>query len=160
MSIPFYLKLYALTVPVFFVIDILWLGVVAKGFYRKKLGFILSDNVNWAAAVIFYMIYIAGILFFSVRPALANNSWREAALLGALFGFFTYATYDLTNMATIKDWPMAIVLIDILWGICLIGKHLLSKTMVTTKRAMKPRPHCVAEFSLSVVKLNWATTKV
>jgi uncharacterized membrane protein len=119
MSIPFYLKLYALTVPVFFVIDILWLGVVAKGFYRKKLGFILSDNVNWAAAAIFYMIYIAGILFFSVRPALANNSWREAALLGALFGFFTYATYDLTNMATIKDWPMAIVLIDILWGVCL-----------------------------------------
>ena len=119
MNISFYLKLYALTVPVFFVIDILWLGVVAKGFYRKKLSFILSSDVNWTAAVIFYMIYIAGILFFAVRPALASNSWREAALLGALFGFFTYATYDLTNLATIKDWPIAIVLIDILWGVCL-----------------------------------------
>ena len=119
MSMPFYLKLYALTVPVFFVIDILWLGVVAKGFYRRKLSFILSDDVNWAAAVIFYLIYIAGILFFAVRPALAGNSWREAALLGGLFGFFTYATYDLTNLATIKDWPVSVVMIDLLWGVCL-----------------------------------------
>ena len=119
MSMPFYLKLYALTVPVFFVIDILWLGVVAKGFYRRKLSFILSDDVNWAAAVIFYLIYIAGILFFAVRPALAGNSWREAALLGGLFGFFTCATYDLTNLASIKDWPVSVVMIDLLWGVCL-----------------------------------------
>jgi uncharacterized membrane protein len=119
MNILFYLKLYALTVPVFFVIDIFWLGVVAKGFYRRKLNFILSDDVNWAAAVIFYLIYIVGILFFAVRPAIAGNSWREAALLGGLFGFFTYATYDLTNMATIRNWPIAIVAIDILWGVCL-----------------------------------------
>jgi len=121
MNMPFYLKLYALTVPVFFVIDILWLGVVAKGFYRRKLSFVLSDHVNWPAAVIFYLIYIAGILFFAVRPALSSNSWREAALLGGLFGFFTYATYDLTNLATIKDWPIAIVVVDILWGVCLCG---------------------------------------
>ena len=119
MNFSFYLKLYALTVPVFFVIDILWLGVVAKGFYRKKLSFILSDDVNWTAAVIFYLIYIAGILFFAVRPALAGNSWREAALLGGLFGFFTYATYDLTNLATIKNWPVSVVMIDLLWGVCL-----------------------------------------
>ena len=119
MTVPFYLKLYALTVPVFFIIDIFWLGVVAKGFYRRKLSFILSADVNWAAAVIFYLIYIAGILFFALRPALNHNSWREAAILGALYGFFTYATYDLTNMATIKDWPIAIVIIDILWGVCL-----------------------------------------
>ena len=119
MNISFYLKLYALTVPVFFVIDILWLGVVAKGFYRRKLNFILSDDVNWTAAVIFYLIYIAGILFFAVRPALSSNSWREAVLFGGLFGFFTYATYDLTNLATIKDWPIAVVMVDLLWGVCL-----------------------------------------
>jgi len=119
MNISFYLKLYALTVPVFFVIDILWLGVVAKGFYRRKLNFILSDDVNWTAAVIFYLIYIAGILFFAVRPALSSNSWREAVLFGGLFGFFTYATYDLTNLATIKDWPVAVVMVDLLWGVCL-----------------------------------------
>jgi uncharacterized membrane protein len=119
MDFIFYLKLYALTVPIFFVIDILWLGVLARGFYRRNLGFILSSEVNWAAAVIFYLLYIAGILFFAVRPALISNSWGQAALLGALFGFFTYATYDLTNMATIKDWPIIIVLVDIAWGVCL-----------------------------------------
>ncbi len=119
MNFLFYLKLYALTVPVFFIIDILWLGVIAKDFYRRHLGFILSPQVNWAAAVVFYLMYIAGILFFAVRPAVTNNSWGQAALLGALFGFFTYATYDLTNMATIKDWPPVIVVVDIIWGVCL-----------------------------------------
>jgi len=119
MKISFYLKLYALTIPVFFVIDILWLGVIAKGFYRRNLKSILSSDVNWTAAVIFYLIYIAGILFFAVRPAVHNSSLGQAAVLGALFGFFTYATYDLTNMATIKDWPLVIVIVDILWGVCL-----------------------------------------
>ena len=119
MNIFFYLKLYALTVPIFFIIDILWLGIIAKGFYRRHLEFILSPQVNWAAAAIFYLIYIAGILFFAVRPAVHSNSWGQAAVLGALFGFFTYATYDLTNLATIKNWPLVIVVVDILWGVCL-----------------------------------------
>lgn len=119
MNFFFYLKLYALTIPVFFIIDILWLGVVAKNFYHRQLGFILSPQVNWAAAVVFYLIYITGILFFAVRPAVNNNSWGQAAVLGALFGFFTYATYDLTNLATIKNWPLIIVAVDILWGVCL-----------------------------------------
>ena len=119
MNIFFYLKLYALTVPIFFIIDILWLGIIAKGFYRHHLDFILSPQVNWAAAVIFYLIYIVGILFFAVRPAVISNSWGQAAVLGALFGFFTYATYDLTNLATIKNWPLTIVVVDILWGVCL-----------------------------------------
>jgi uncharacterized membrane protein len=119
MNMLFYLKLYVLTIPIFFIVDILWLGVIARGYYRQKLGFILSDKVNWAAASIFYLIYIAGILFFAVRPAIVTGSWRDAVVLGGLFGFFTYATYDLTNMATIKDWPLAIVVVDILWGVCL-----------------------------------------
>ena len=119
MNILFYIKLYALTVPVFFIIDLLWLGVIAKRFYRKNLNFILSDDVNWAAAIVFYLIYIAGIIFFAVRPAVLNASLGQAAVLGALFGFFTYATYDLTNMALIKDWPLVIVVVDIVWGICL-----------------------------------------
>jgi uncharacterized membrane protein len=119
MSISFYLKLYALTIPVFFAIDMLWLGIIAKGFYRKNLKLILSSDVNWTAAATFYLIYIAGILFFAVRPAINNASLGQAAVLGALFGFFTYATYDLTNLATIKDWPLVIVVVDILWGVCL-----------------------------------------
>jgi len=119
MNISYYLKLYVLTVPIFFMIDIIWLGVIARGFYRRNLSFILSTDVNWAAAITFYLIYIAGIIFFAVRPALASDNLRDAALLGGLFGFFTYATYDLTNMATIKDWPLKIVVIDMLWGTCL-----------------------------------------
>ena len=119
MNISYYLKLYMLTVPVFFIIDIVWLGVIARGFYRRNLESILSPNVNWTAAVIFYLIYIAGILIFAVRPALASNSLGSAVLLGGLFGFFTYATYDLTNMATISNWPLKIVVVDILWGTCL-----------------------------------------
>jgi len=119
MDFYFYLKLYLLTVPVFFAIDIIWLGVVARGFYRRQLDFILSPQVNWAAAICFYLVYIAGIILFAVRPALSSGSWRQAAALGALFGFFTYATYDLTNLATIKQWPMIIVIIDIFWGVCL-----------------------------------------
>jgi uncharacterized membrane protein len=116
MNISFYLKLYALTVPVFFIIDLIWLGVVAKGFYQKNLKYILSPNVNWTAAIIFYLMYIAGILIFAVLPGVAKDSVRHAALWGALFGFFTYATYDLTNLALLKDWPLNIVVVDILWG--------------------------------------------
>ena len=119
MNIIYYLKLYLLTVPIFFVIDILWLGVIARGFYRRHLDFILSPQVNWAAAIGFYLIYIAGILFFAVRPAVNSNSMAQAAVLGSLFGFFTYATYDLTNLATIKNWPLTIVVVDIVWGVCL-----------------------------------------
>ena len=119
MNISYYVKLYGLTVPIFFVIDIIWLGVVAKGFYQKNLKYILSPNVNWTAAIIFYLIYIAGILIFAVLPALAKDSLRHAAVWGALFGFFTYATYDLTNLALLKDWPIVIVIVDILWGVVL-----------------------------------------
>ena len=114
-----YIKLYALTVPVFFIIDILWLGVIAKRLYRNQLGFILNDQVNWAAAIVFYLIYIAGILIFAVRPAINQDSFSQAVLWGGLFGFFTYATYDLTNLATIKNWPLTIVVIDICWGVIL-----------------------------------------
>jgi uncharacterized membrane protein len=119
MGISFYLKLYLLTVPVFFIIDLLWLGVVAKNYYQKNLNYILSPNVNWTAAIIFYLMYIAGILIFAVLPGLVKDSVRHAAVWGALFGFFTYATYELTNLALLKDWPLNIVIVDILWGVVL-----------------------------------------
>lgn len=115
----FTIKLYLLTVPIFFAIDIVWLGVVAKSFYQRQLAHLLSSQVNWTAAIVFYLIYIAGILFFAVRPAMQQNSLWQAVMLGALFGFFTYATYDLTNLATLKDWPIVVVIVDIFWGMCL-----------------------------------------
>lgn len=111
-----YLKLYLLTIPVFFAIDLLWLGVVAKNLYQKNLAHLLSPAVNWPAALVFYFVYIAGIILFAVRPALAEQSLAKAAVWGALFGFFTYATYDLTNLATLKDWPLKVVMVDIAWG--------------------------------------------
>lgn len=119
MNALFYLKLYALTVPVFFIIDLIWLGVIAKGFYQKNLNYILSPQVNWPAAIVFYLLYIAGILIFAVVPAVTKNSWPHAMLYGALFGFFTYMTYELTNLALLKDWPLNIVVVDIMWGVVL-----------------------------------------
>jgi uncharacterized membrane protein len=121
MDALFYGKLYLLTVPIFFLVDMLWLGVIAKGFYQKNLSFILSPTVNWTAAIVFYLLYIVGILIFAVVPALRTCSAGKAVVLGLLFGFFTYATYDLTNLATVKDWPFKIVVVDILWGMFLCG---------------------------------------
>ncbi|MGD8962244.1 MAG: DUF2177 family protein [Desulfobacterales bacterium] len=119
MNVLFYLKLYVLTVPVFFIIDLIWLGVIAKGFYQRNLGYILSPNVNWPAAILFYLLYIAGILIFATIPAVTRDSWQHAMLYGALFGFFTYMTYELTNLALLKDWPLNIVVVDIIWGMAL-----------------------------------------
>lgn len=107
---------YLLTTVVFFAIDMLWLGFLAKDMYRKYLGNFLSDEVNWSAAIIFYLIFIVGIFIFSILPAVEKQSLMSAVIYGALFGFFTYATYDLTNLATMKDWPLNIVFIDIIWG--------------------------------------------
>lgn len=111
--------LYLLTIPVFFVIDMVWLGVIARGFYRRNLAAFLSDTVNWPAAILFYLLFIVGVLLFATLPALEKNSLWHALLFGALFGFFTYTTYDLTNLATMKDWPLVIVVVDILWGMFL-----------------------------------------
>jgi uncharacterized membrane protein len=112
----FWSKLYLLTIPVFFAIDMVWLGVVARNLYKEQLHSLLSPQVNWTAAFLFYFIYIAGILFFAVRPGLEAGSLARACLYGALFGFFTYSTYDLTNLATLRDWPVLISVIDIAWG--------------------------------------------
>jgi uncharacterized membrane protein len=112
---------YLLTTVVFFAIDMAWLGFIAKNLYRKYLGSFLSDTVNWTAAIIFYLLFIVGIFYFSILPAVEKNSLAKAVLSGALFGFFTYATYDLTNLATLKNWPLPIVFIDIIWGAVLTG---------------------------------------
>ena len=94
----------------------LWLGLVARSFYQQSLGFILAPNTNWFAAGIFYLLFVAGILFFVVVPGLESGSLKITLLRAALFGLITYATYDLTNLATIKDWPLLITVVDMLWG--------------------------------------------
>jgi uncharacterized membrane protein len=111
-----YALLYVATVPVFFLIDLVWLGVVARDFYRSQIGSLMADPIAWWAAIVFYLLYIAGILFFAVRPALESGSRRKAVGLGAAFGFFTYMTYDLTNLATLAGWPLTVTIVDIVWG--------------------------------------------
>jgi uncharacterized membrane protein len=111
-----YIKLYFATLIVFFAIDLVWLGLVARTFYRKYLGYLMAANPNWLAAIIFYLLFVVGILVFVVVPGLADNSVKTTLLRAALFGLISYATYDLTNLATVKNWPLTITIVDLLWG--------------------------------------------
>jgi uncharacterized membrane protein len=110
---------YLLTALVFFAIDLVWLGLVARNMYSKYIGHLMSNRVNWIAAVVFYLAFIVGILVFPVYPSVDEDSLLQAIVLGALFGFFTYSTYDLTNLATLKNWPLSITIVDITWGMVL-----------------------------------------
>jgi uncharacterized membrane protein len=114
-------RIYLITVPIFFVIDLIWLGVLAKDFYQRRLGYLMRPQVNWSAAILFYLIFIVGIVLFAVKPALEGQSPVRALICGALFGFFTYATYDLTNLATVRDWPVIVTVVDLIWGTVLCG---------------------------------------
>ncbi|MEI6899959.1 MAG: DUF2177 family protein [Bacteroidota bacterium] len=116
MTLPKIIISYLLTTIVFFAIDMIWLGLVAKNIYQKYLGTLLSETVNWAAAIIFYLIFIVGIFIFVINPAVEKQSVVRAMMLGAIFGFIAYATYDLTNYATLKGFPLNIVFIDLAWG--------------------------------------------
>jgi uncharacterized membrane protein len=111
-----YLKLYAIALSIFFAIDMVWLGFVAKNFYRDQIGFLMRSDVNWAAAIIFYLLFVVGLVVFVIAPAIEKHSWSSAFFLGALFGLITYATYDLSNLATLKDWPLLVTVVDVIWG--------------------------------------------
>lgn len=113
------LWVYLIATVIFFAIDMLWIGFVARSFYKEKLGYLLAEQPNWAAAIIFYLIYIGGILFFAVIPALRDQVWTVALVNGAVLGLLCYATYDLTNLATVARFPLVVVIVDILWGIFL-----------------------------------------
>ncbi|MBI1180230.1 MAG: DUF2177 family protein [Alphaproteobacteria bacterium] len=111
-----YLAAYVAAGVVFAVLDLLWLGVVARDFYRQNLAHLLRDPFNTPAAVAFYVFYLAGVLFFAIAPALAAQSLKTAALYGFLLGVLAYGTYDMTNLATLRNWPLGVALVDILWG--------------------------------------------
>ena len=115
------LVVYLITLAVFFLIDMIWLGVVAKGFYRRHLGPMLSPKVNWAAAILFYLLFIVGLLVFVIKPALISGEPLKALFFGALLGLISYATYDLSNLATLKDWPLVVTVVDLIWGSVLGG---------------------------------------
>ena len=110
------IKLYYVSLPIFLVVDMTWLGLISKNFYAEQIGFLMKTNVNWLSAAIFYLLFILGLDFFVIYPAVEKNSWVNALALGALFGLVTYSTYDLTNLATIKGWPLSVTITDLLWG--------------------------------------------
>jgi uncharacterized membrane protein len=113
----------------FAVIDAIWLKTM-NPFYRGQIGELLADRPNLGYAVVFYVIYIAGIVFFALRPALAGGSWLSALGYGAALGAFAYATYDLTNAATLKTWPLQLIIVDILWGAALTALATLAGWLV------------------------------
>jgi len=116
MGISRILLTYAVSVPVFFIVDMIWLGVIARGFYRKALEPLLTPNINWTAAIIFYFLFLVGILIFALLPGIERRSLVYTVAMAALFGFISYATYDLTNLATLRDWPLKLSIVDMMWG--------------------------------------------
>ncbi len=119
MNFTVFLKLYAIAVVVFFIIDLAWLGVVARSFYQEQMGHLMRTNVNWAAAIAFYLIFVVGIIVLAVWPAVERQSFGSAVVLGALLGLVTYAAYDLTNLATLEGFPIKVVMVDMIWGTAL-----------------------------------------
>ena len=116
----FYFVTYIAIFLTMFVIDMVWLGVIAKTTYANAMGSLLSPDPNLWAAAAFYLMFPAGLLIFAVLPQTDSPVWK-AALMGALFGFFAYSTYDLTNLAVIKDWPLGLTFIDMAWGTLVSG---------------------------------------
>ncbi|MDZ7926740.1 MAG: DUF2177 family protein [Agrobacterium sp.] len=111
-----YLSAYFFTLIAFLVIDFIWLSTMASRLYRPAIGDLLAENFRLAPAIIFYLIYAAGLTFLAVRPALISGQWTTALLYGAAVGFMAYATYDLTNQATLKSWSTTLTIADLLWG--------------------------------------------
>ena len=111
-----FLSAYLATLLAFIVADSIWISAFARDFYRARIGHLLSSNPSFPAAAAVYLIYAAGVLIFAVTPALETNDWLRAAVFGSAFGFFTYALYDLTCHATLKDWPLSVALADMVWG--------------------------------------------
>lgn len=111
-----YPALYAIALGALVLLDAIWLGLIAKNLYATELKGLMTNNVKWGAAALFYLVFLAGLIYFVVAPTLKSGSMNHLVLAGAFFGLVTYATYDLTNYATLKGFPLKIVIIDLLWG--------------------------------------------
>ncbi|MGD8866263.1 MAG: DUF2177 family protein [Gemmatimonadales bacterium] len=111
-----FLQTYAVSLVTFLALDFAWLGWIARGFYRRELGHLLSPDVRWPPAVLFYALFVAAVVVFAVSPAVEKGSFVRALLLGGFFGIVTYATYDLTNLATMRGFPALVAAVDIAWG--------------------------------------------
>ena len=115
------MKLYAIALPTFLAIDLVWLGIVARPFYQAHLGPLMREDVNWVAALVFYAVFVAGIVILAIWPAVQKESFLLALALGAVLGLVSYAAYDLTNLATLQGFPQTVALVDLVWGTILTG---------------------------------------
>jgi uncharacterized membrane protein len=111
-----FLQLYGIAFVVFLLIDAIWLGLVAPKFYKSQIGHLMAEKPNFVAALVFYLLFIVGLVYFVLLPAVEAEDFSQVVLSGVLYGFMTYATYDLTNLATLKKWPLLVTGIDLLWG--------------------------------------------
>lgn len=111
-----FLKLYGVGAVVFFGLDLLWLGVLARGFYQEHLGYLMRPDVRWGPALLFYLIYVAALIVFGVMPGLEKQSLSRAVLMGGFFGLAAYAAFDLTSLALVRDFPTVVAIADLAWG--------------------------------------------
>jgi uncharacterized membrane protein len=116
-----FIRLFIIALPVFLLIDMAWLVLVARKFYNEQLGFMMKPDVNISAVIIFYLLFVGGLVTFVIAPAAEKHSWTQALIYGIFFGLVTYATYDLTNLATIRDWPLTVTIVDLVWGMVVAG---------------------------------------
>ena len=128
-----FITLYLIALPVFLGIDMVWLIFVAKNFYAQQIGLLMKTEINWSAAIIFYLLFVVGLVVFVIAPALEKNSWSHALIYGALFGLVAYATYDLTNLATMKNWPVLITIVDLAWGMTVAASVSIVTYFIATK---------------------------
>jgi len=128
-----YIRLFLIALPTLFVIDMIWLILVARKFYSKHLGFLMKPDIGWPAAILFYLIFIAAMVTFVIGPAIEKHSWVHALVYGSFFGLVTYATYDLTNLATLKDWPLLVTIVDLIWGMTLAASISVVTYLISTK---------------------------
>jgi uncharacterized membrane protein len=131
-------KHYALALLAFLVLDGIWLGFVARSFYRSQLGFLLAESPNWAAAGIFYVLFVAGLVVFVVSPGAREGSLGRAVARGGFFGLVTYAAYDLTNLATVERWPLVVTVVDLAWGTVLSAATTFFALRFGTRRTAPP----------------------
>lgn len=121
---------YLTVLVVFTAIDFVWLGLIALDFYKKEIGSLMLEKPRLEIAAIFYALCALGITILAVQPALNSGNWYTAVFLGAVFGLCAYATYDLTNLATLKNWPLRLALVDMLWGTVLTATAALAGFVV------------------------------
>jgi len=121
---------YAIALVIFLAIDMVWLTLIAKSLYAQHLGYLMAPKAKLLVAFLFYLLFVVGLQFFVLNPALASGSWKTALFAGMFFGLVTYATYDLTNLATVKDWPVLITAIDLVWGSVVSGATALLSFLV------------------------------